>query len=176
MRERLPKTPYREAPATIHGRGCDKRYAVIHDTEGGDVRSVEAWFRGGSGGQGTGAHMIVDDQRVVQIAPLDALLYHAPGGNTNGVGFELCGYASYSKLQWRARRKQRLQTARRVAWLCYVNGWGQPRRGRNVFAHGDFPPPNDHTDPGPNFPWGIFMSACRRSYKKLQRSHGRKWK
>lgn len=175
MQERLPNTPYREAEAVIHGRGCNKRYAVIHDTEGGTTRSIEAYFANGSGGQGTGAHVIADNKEVVQIAPLDALLWHCPGGNTEGVGFELCGFASWPLAKWRSQVRQRRLVANRVAWLCYVNGWGAPRRGRNVFAHGDFPAPNTHTDPGPNFSWAWFMRRCRRAYKKLQRSHGRSW-
>jgi N-acetyl-anhydromuramyl-L-alanine amidase AmpD len=174
MQLKLPNTPYRQHDAVIHGRGCVKRYAVIHDTEGGTARSIEAFFaRGGTGG--TGAHVIVDDKECVQIAPLDALLWHCPGGNTNGVGFELCGYASLSNRQWIAKLRQRKLVANRVAWLCYVNGWGLPRRGRNVFGHGDFPPPNFHTDPGPHFPWARFMKRCRRSYRSLERTHGKRW-
>lgn len=176
MIERLPHTPYRQHDAVIHGSGCKKLYAVIHDTEGGTARSIETYFASGkAGGEGDGAHVITDNKETVQIAPLDALLYHCPGGNTNGIGFELCGYASESILAWRKRSRQRRLVANRVAWLCYVNGWGVPHRGRNVYAHGDFPPPNSHTDPGPNFPWPAFMRACRRAYRNLQRTNGRHW-
>lgn len=176
MKQRLPNTPYREHSAVIHGRGCHKKYAVIHCTESdpGSLRGVENYFANGGSG-GTGAHVIVDDNEVVQIAPLDALLWHCPGGNTNGIGFELTGRASMSITTWRRRSRQRRLAANRVAWLCYVNGWGTPRRGDNVFAHADFPPPNNHTDPGKSFPWPAFMRRCRRAYKKLQRSHGRSW-
>lgn len=176
MQQRLPNTPYREHPAVIHGHGCLKKYAVVHDTEGGTVRSVEAYFASGrAGGEGDGAHVIIDDKECVQIAPLDALLYHCPGGNTNGIGFELCGYASLSNAQWIKKLRQRRMLANRIAWLCYANQWGTPRRGVNVFAHGDFPAPNTHTDPGPNFPWPRLMKRARRAYRKLQRSHGRRW-
>jgi N-acetyl-anhydromuramyl-L-alanine amidase AmpD len=176
VRQRLPNTPYREHPAVIHGRGCRKRYAVVHDTEGGDVDSVERYFASGrAGGEGDGAHVIADDRKVVQIAPLDALLYHCPGGNAAGIGFELCGYAKLKRYQWIKKRRQRKFVANRIAWLCWANGWGLPRRGKNVFGHGDFPPPNYHTDPGPGFPWDLFMAACRRAYRKLERTHGRSW-
>jgi hypothetical protein len=177
MRERLPQTPYREHRAVIHGEHCHKLYAVIHDTEGGTCRGVEAYFASGkAGGEGDGAHVICDDKELVQIAPLSALLYHCPGGNTNGIGFELCGFASLSRLQWLKKRYQRITVARRVAWLCYVNGWGAPKRGRNVFGHGDFPPPNTHHDPGSNFPWDKFMADARYAYGRLVATHGYRWK
>jgi len=173
---RLPHTPYREHRAVIHGSGCEKRYVIIHDTEGGTVRSVEAYFASGNaGGEGDGAHVIIDEKECVQIAPLDALLYHCPGGNYYGIGFELCGYAGLTNAQWIKRLKQRRRAANRVAWLCWKLGWGVPERGRNVFAHGDFPPPNTHTDPGPNFPWGRFMKRARRAYRKLVRTNGKAW-
>jgi N-acetylmuramoyl-L-alanine amidase CwlA len=177
MKERLPQTPYREHPAVNHGGPCKKLYVVVHDTEGGTTRSIEAYFATGkAGGEGDGAHVIVDNKEIVQIAPLSALLYHAPGGNTNGIGFEHCGFASLSRLQWLKKRKMLTLSARRVAWLCYVNGWGVPKRGKNVFAHGDFPPPNFHTDPGPNFPWRLYMRLCRRAYAKLVRTYGFRWR
>lgn len=175
MRERLPNTPYRYCGRIDHGRGHTKRYAVIHSTESppGSLRGVENFFRRSSP-QTAGAQVIIDDNSVVQLTPLSSLVYHCPGGNSAGIGFELTGYAD-NRYSWKKRRRQRKLAANRVAWLCYVNGWGSPRRGKNVFAHGDFPPPNNHYDPGKHFPWALFMAAARRAYRKLQRTNGRSW-
>ena len=176
MVNRVPSTPAHEIGRIIHGTGLRKRYVVIHctDSPADAFQGVINYFSGDSP-QGVGAHFLIGKDKTVQMAPYDALCYHCPGGNALGIGFELTGEESDSKWAWRKRRKQRKLAANRVAWLHWKLGWGTPRRGKTVFGHGDFPPPNDHTDPGPNFPWVLFMAATRRSYRRLQRSHGKRW-
>jgi N-acetyl-anhydromuramyl-L-alanine amidase AmpD len=171
----LPNTRQSYESQVVHGKRARTKGVVIHTIEGTDEGAV-SWFANPSAG-GVGAHIVVGHAppRVVQLCDLDAVCWHAVGANSEYIGIEHEGCAADSKVTWMRRRKQRILSANRVAYICWHYGLGTPRKGFNVFGHIDFPR-GGHHDPGPGF-WvgGLYMAACRRAHKNLQRSNGRRW-
>lgn len=171
---KFPHTAQHPIARIDHGRRPTTLGVTIHDAETESLIGVRNYF-GSTSPQGVGAHGGIDDATAEQWADLLALCYHAPGGNSTTVGLELMGFAALPRWRWLKRRRQLRAAANRTAWVLYTFKRGLPRRGVNVWAHGDYPPPNTHTDPGPNFPWPQFLALCRRSYRKLVRTNGRHW-
>lgn len=173
---RLPSTTFHNNPLLVHGKRLGTRGVVIHTIEGTD-EGAEAWFKNRQA-KGFGAHVIIGQEknRTIQTTDLDNLVYHAAGANTYYVGIEHEGFASYSKVQWlrKVNRKLLRASANRTAWICFHYKLGQPSKGKNVFAHADFPA-GGHHDPGKGWPWIFYMMLCRRAYKNLVKSHGRRW-
>lgn len=175
---RLPSTPYRYNAAADHGTRAYTRGVVIHTIEG-SASGAESWFRNPSAG-GVGAHVIVGPSLkggIVQIVPLTSKCWHAKAvGNTGYIGIEHEGSSTYGKLTWLSKKYRTMlrQSANRVAWICLEFHLGEPKKGKNVIGHVDVPG-NDHTDPGKGWPWAFYMFLCRRAYKNLQRSNGRRW-
>ena len=164
-------------PAINHGaRTGPTKYIVVHDTEGGTIDSVEAFFRGGANPpENDGAHFGIEQSLIKTVRPrqwadTDTLVYHAIGGNHFGIGIELCGFASYSRTQWLLRRAQRVALAELLARLCHHYGLGQPTHLRNVLTHADVTRLNNvaggHTDPGKNFPMDAVIKLARKRYHK----------
>lgn len=172
---KLPNTPFRRVQAIEHGERKVTRGVVLHTIEGSDEGAV-SWFANPEAG-GVGAHVVVgyNPPQRWQLTDLNTLCYHAVSANSSYIGIEHEGRASDSRLTWVKRRTQRKMSANAVAWICYHYALGKPVKGRNVFGHVDFPA-GGHHDPGPGF-WagGLYMAACRRAYRNLARTHGRKW-
>jgi N-acetyl-anhydromuramyl-L-alanine amidase AmpD len=170
----LPNTGRRPTPEIVHGTRSSTRGVVIHTIEGSDEGAI-SWFRNPQAG-GVGAHVVIgaNPPVAIQLCDLDAKCWHAAGANETTIGIEHEGKASDSKWTWVKRRTQRKLSANRTAWICWHYKLGQPRKGHNVWGHVDFPA-GGHHDPGKGWPWVLYMAACRRAYRKLQASHGRKW-
>lgn len=131
------------------------------------------WFDNPEAG-GVGSQVVVGTKKCYQLSDLNALVWHAAGANTNYIGFEHDGFSSWPRWRWLLRRTQRKMSANRTAWICYHYGLGLPRKGVNVFGHVDFPA-GGHDDPGKGWPWDLYMAACRRAYRNLVKSNGKKW-
>lgn len=168
----LPKTRQDRIPLVEHGKRSSTSVVVIHTTEGA-ARSAINWFKNPKAG-GVGAHLIVSWRNATQLADLDAICWHAPGANYNGIGIEHGGYASWSRSVWKLRKRQRVLSANRCAWICYHYNLGLPTHKKNVFGHKDFPA-GGHHDPGDGWPWDLYIAAARRAYRHLVASNGRSW-
>lgn len=156
----------RRIPRIEHGKRSVTKDIVVHDMEAENLDGVENYFRTSSPDE-VGAHLgIGTNGEIREWADLDALVYHAKGGNAEGVGIELAGYARQSRLSWIKRLRQRRALAKAIARLCHMYNLGLPTHGKNVLGHYQLPA-GGHTDPGPNFPWAAVM--------KLSRSYYRKW-
>lgn len=165
-------------PVIDHGGRPETEWITVHDMEADDIDAVENYFRGGATADDVGAHVGIGRDRrgkvhVRQWADLDALVYHAIGGNSTSVGIECCGYASFSRARWMKRWRFRRELAKALARLCHAYGLGAPiHRGAtgNVLGHGDVSArahvAGGHTDPGPSFPWHAVLSQARRYYRK----------
>lgn len=152
-------------PRIDHGADPAKRFIVVHDMESDNLLGVEGYFATTSPDE-VGAHLGIGPYgRTRQWAYLDRLVYHAAGGNTGGIGIELCGYASQSRAKWIRRRAQRKALAKAIARICHGCNLGKPVHGVNVKGHVDIPA-GGHHDPGPNFPWGATMKLARKYYRK----------
>jgi N-acetyl-anhydromuramyl-L-alanine amidase AmpD len=156
-----------------HGRRPRTIGVTIHDTEADNLVGVRNYFATSSP-DGVGAQLLIDDRQARQLTDLDALCYHAIGANSITPGIELCGFASWPRWRWRKRRTQLKKAANRTAWICWHYGRGLPRRRTNVWGHVDWPA-GGHHDPGTGFPWPHFMRLCRRAYRRLDRTNGKRW-
>lgn len=166
----LPATTIRQNPKAAHGKRTHTDGVVIHTIEGTAAGAV-SWFENPQA-QGVAAHVIVGKTKVTQITDLDNICWHCPGANSGWIGIEHEGSASMSKVQWLRKDNRKLlrMSANRTAWICWRYKLGEPKRGKNVKGHGDFPAPNNHTDPGKGWPWFFYMFLCRRAYKNLKRT------
>lgn len=172
---KVPHTAQHRLARIEHGRRTRTLGGVVHDAEASNLIGVRNYFATSSP-DAVGAHLGDGlDGSVEQWADLDAICWHCPGANSTCWGDELMGFSSQPRWRWLRRRRQLRAAANRQAWGCWHYKLGLPRRGRNTWGHGDFPPPNTHTDPGRNFPWPAFMRLCRRAYRKLVRTNGRHW-
>lgn len=171
---RLPNTPYRYASKIDHGPRSHTLGVVIHDIEG-SASGAEQYFRGG-GSSGVGAQVIIGATSVVQLVPLENKCWHAMAANSGWIGFEHEGYSSDSRAKWTRRRKQRILSANRTAYVCWKFKLGEPKWGHNVRSHASGGAAwGNHGDPGPGFPVDLYMAACVRAYKNLVRSNGKSW-
>jgi N-acetyl-anhydromuramyl-L-alanine amidase AmpD len=171
-----------------YGKGRDGkavRYIVIHYTAGAE-RSTSAEDGAAYDARrtdGTSTHYFVDSNSVVQcVRTSDRANAARAKGNRLGIQYELCGTAQ-TRAQWldaaslptlkNAARQvardckkygipvKRLSVAEtRAAWTQYPNG------PKGIVGHVDctnaYPEDGgDHTDPGPAFPWDVFLDMVR---------------
>lgn len=174
MSTKLPHTKWRPIPRIQHGARPATVGVVIHDMESDSIDGVENYFASSSP-DAVGAHIGISPQgEVRQWADLAAKCYHAPGGNSDRIGIEHCGFASFSKAKWLSRPRELRSSANRTAWICWHYKLGLPHHGTNVLGHVDLPE-GGHHDPGPGWPWTSYMRWCRMSYRILKRTNGKHW-
>lgn len=181
-----PDLQFVEPRAWGEGRdGKSVRYLVIHYTAGSE-RSTSA-EDGASYDQdrtdGTSTHYFIDQNSVVQcVLTKDRANAARHKGNRLGIQYELCGTVQ-TRAQWldaaslptlRLAAKQaardcikynipvrRLTVAQtRSAWTDYPNG------PKGIVGHVDctnaYPEDGgDHTDPGTQFPWDVFLEMVQ---------------
>lgn len=170
---RLPNTPLHNIQCVTHGRRSSTQGVVIHVADAPGTSNIENWFRDPRAG-GVGAHVAVGIANVVQFCDLDAICYHAPGANSNWVGIEHVGTGTQSKARWVARRKQRVLSANRTAWILYHYRCGKPKWGVNIRRHSTFGGGHNNC-PGESFPVWLYMGAVHRAYRNLVKSNGKTW-
>jgi N-acetyl-anhydromuramyl-L-alanine amidase AmpD len=151
-------------------------WIVVHDMEAGEssdrAESTANYFATGSGGRQVSAHYCVDNNSVVQCVRLRDAAWTVGNrpGNFRGINWELSGFARQTPAQWldefglamfhRAAPIIRADAARYGIPLrrCTVADLKALRPG--VTSHNDLRLAfggTDHTDPGPNFPWDVFL-------------------
>lgn len=188
-----PDLQFVEPRAWGEGRdGKSVRYLVIHYTAGSE-RSTSA-EDGASYDQdrtdGTSTHYFIDQNSVVQcVLTKDRANAARHKGNRLGIQYELCGTVQ-TRAQWldaaslptlrlaatQAARDcikynipvRRLTVAQtRSAWTDYPNG------PKGIVGHVDctnaYPEDGgDHTDPGTQFPWDVFLSFVQDEIEQEQ--------
>lgn len=162
------------------------RVIVLHDmeiTEGASAAEVCArlFQRPHFGGS---THVSVDTDSIVRSVPDTGTAFGAPNVNADGLHIEQAGFASQTATQWKDTASlQIMENAAIIAatwaitykiplvWLSDT----QIRDGktRGFLTHRDasraFATPGGHTDPGPNYPRGYFMSRVAYHYNLLTR-------
>lgn len=163
------------APAGVWGVGTSQTpvRVILHDTESHDaageqdISGILSGWRNAEARLGflPGAHFIVDaDGNLGKVADVHRILNHAGGLNTDSVGIEQVGFASFTEADWLERRDQLEVVARLLAWLHVEygipleipakQGPGLPMHG--VMTHAmvsRFEPASDgHSDPGSGYP------------------------
>jgi N-acetyl-anhydromuramyl-L-alanine amidase AmpD len=139
---------------------------VIHATDGGTLDGNVWWLSGGH--SHASAHYVVSRMGdVVQLVNPSDIAWHAGNWkmNCHSIGIEHVGEtydpAGFATDEYRS-------SARLVAWL--VRRYGIPVDRQHIIGHSQVPDPNHpglsggadhHTDPGPYWRWGYYMSLIR---------------
>lgn len=124
------------------------------------------------------AHICVDSDSIVQCVRDSHIAFAAPGCNADGIQIELAGYGRQSREEWLDEYgKKLLENAARAAGQYCAKYTIPPLRltntelrsgGRGLVGHhqvSEVYQKSDHTDPGPNFPWDVFIPLVEAHYK-----------
>jgi N-acetyl-anhydromuramyl-L-alanine amidase AmpD len=181
-----PDLPWVSPAAYGSGRdGKAVRYIVIHYTAGSERASSaeDGAAYDARRTDGTSTHYFVDQDSIVQcVRTSDRANAARARGNRLGIQYELCG-TQQSRAQWLdAASRATLQiAARQVARDCVKydipvrrltvaetrRAWTEfPSGPRGIVGHVDctqaYPEDGgDHTDPGTEFPWDVFLQMVQ---------------
>ena len=153
---------------------------VFHDMEYPErmtaAEQVANWF-GGKVGEPpeASAHLCIDADSAVKCLDWMSVGWHAPGCNHNGIGLEHAGYARQSRDQWLDEYSHAMLvlSARITAALCdlfdlprelvEVDGLRAGDKGITSHRWASLAfRKSTHTDPGPDFPWDVYMDLVQR--------------
>lgn len=151
---------------------------VIHDMEYPERPNGAEWcadFFAGANAPKASAHYCVDNDSIVQCVKDEDVAWHAPGANNNGIGIEHAGYASQSREQWtddysmaELRVSAQLTAALAKKYdipIVKLSPEELNAGARGFCGHVDatnaFSGGKGHTDPGPNFPWDLYIDLVR---------------
>jgi len=154
----------------------ETRLITIHDAEFPEqlkgARGVANYFKAPD--KPSSAQICVDNQEVIQSVKDSRVAYAAPGANHDGVHVELVGYQSQTKGQWIDNYSLGVLVlgASAVAQYCLKYDIpaihlsdGELKSGvKGIVGHEQVSRvyhKSDHTDPGPNFPWDLFISMVQ---------------
>lgn len=164
------------------------RLLVIHDMEApeldGTAEAVAAYFQKPS--TKASSHECIDNNSVVVCVDDQDVAWAAPGANSDGIQFELAGYARQTKKQWgdpysdamlhiAARRMAKKAIKHKIkvrhVSAAELKAGGAARNGitRHVDVTNAFHQ-SSHTDPGPNFPLTQFIGMVRDATKAVDLS------
>ena len=142
------------------------RFIVIHVTEGSFLGTV-SWLRDPRA-HASANFVVSRDGQVQELVPLHDIAWHAGNWamNTRSIGIENVGFSDdpsgFTSSEYRAAAKIAAVVARRSLI---------PIDRQHIIGHYQVPDPNDplqgggidgHTDPGPYWHWGYFMSLVER--------------
>lgn len=159
-------TPVVGAPRSV-------RLIVIHDMEYPEVMTaaedVARYFA--STATHASAHICVDADSIVQCVKDRDVAWAAPGANNDGIQVELAGYGRQTRADWLDVYSTALLNKAADAVAQYTLKYphipikhltnDELRNGRaGIIGHYQASAVykgSDHTDPGPNFPWDVFL-------------------
>jgi N-acetyl-anhydromuramyl-L-alanine amidase AmpD len=158
------------------------RVLVIHDMEYDEsltaAEAVAKYFATTS--TVASAHICVDADSIVQCVKDNDVAYAAPGCNSDGIQLELAGYARQTRAEWLDLYSTAMLTLAADATAQYCLKYDLPivhlsdaqlaAGAKGIIGHYQASAvykKSDHGDPGPNFPWDVFMALvtqahCRR--------------
>jgi hypothetical protein len=153
-------------------------WIVVHDMEyperPSSAEDTAAYFATGAGGRSVSSHYCVDNNSIVQCVRLADTAWTVGNwqGNNRGINWELAGYASQTRAQWldayglamfalmapivqADARKYDIPLVRRTVAELKAFKPGITSHNDLRLAFGE----TTHTDPGPNFPWDVFLAV-----------------
>ncbi len=176
----LAKDCDREYTAKYHGgnRPLDSiKWIVLHDTEGSTAEGAARYF---NGPERTGsAHFCIDASHCYRTLNPNQIAYAAYSpANELGLHFEQAGFARWSQKEWVTLGRG---TIERTAYKCAY--WAKQlsiptvfltdtelkarKKGFTYHAQISRVLRGDHTDPGPNYPFTLFMQRVRAFTKNM---------
>lgn len=180
----LPPIAVKDPKPWTHGSHTPVRI-VLHDTEShdtagiGDISGIFAFWHTQKNPDGSlaeyGAHFVVDaDGNVGQGGQVDQLQWHVGGLNTGSIGIEQVGFASFTKLIWKRKRRQQLYAVARIL------AWAHTHHGIPLKVPANPADPgvtthrlvgqagidtSGHTDPGAGYPLGFLVTLAKMMVK-----------
>lgn len=126
------------------------------------------------------AHICVDADSIVQCVKDRNVAYAAPGANNDGIQVELAGYARQTRADWLDVYSTALLKRASQAVAQYLRKFylptelltaSQVQSGlKGITGHvmvSQAYGQSSHIDPGPNFPWDVFMGMVDGERCKL---------
>jgi N-acetyl-anhydromuramyl-L-alanine amidase AmpD len=155
------------------------RVIVVHDMEAAErpdtAEAIARYFHEMPDNRQASAHVCVDADSVVQCVHDNDIAYAAPGCNRDGIQIELAGYGSQSRGQWLDTYSDSLLAlgANVAAQYClkydvppiHLTDAELKEGSRGIVGHDQVSrayKQSDHTDPGPWFPWDVFMNRVTK--------------
>jgi hypothetical protein len=152
----------------------------LHTTQGQEIpkqaRTVAAWFSDPKRSPRSSAHFVVDNFEAIRLLPDSATAWAVPNFNADGLHIEMVGIAGQSAKEW--ADPYSLAVMDRAAHIAAT--WIKiydlrnvrltqaeilDRKSTGLFGHGDaskaFKTPGGHSDPGPEFPYGYFLTRVK---------------
>lgn len=132
------------------------------------------------------AHLCIDSNSIVQCVRDNDIAYAAPGCNSDGIQIELAGYGRQTRDQWLDDYGMQLLAlgAEATAQYCLKYDHIPPKHLTNdelrsgdagVIGHhqaSEVYKKSDHTDPGPHFPWDVFMGMVDERFEARKKRLG----
>lgn len=154
---------------------------VLHDTESHDTVGIQDiagifnFWHTQKNPDGSlakyGAHFVVDaDGNVGEGGRPDRIQWHTGNLNTGSIGVEQIGFARFSRLVWKRRRRQQLYAvARLCAWahgeygipLKVADNPQSPGITTHALVGAAGIDTSGHTDPGPGYPLGFVVTLAK---------------
>ncbi len=139
------------------------KMVIVHCTEGSTAAGAAGWWARpyvapGSNGS---AHVVSDDVVTYRCVDDDQVAYGAKGYNYVGFHIEICGFGRWSREEWLSHKPRLEQAATFHAAANLRYGIPLVESLTNGYHSHRGLPGNDHTDPGPNFPWDYYLSRVR---------------
>lgn len=163
-------TKYKAAHDSGPRRASEIGWVVIHDTEGDTAEGAASWFTNAKS-EGS-ANLVVDDGECYRTVNDLVVPWAAPPLNRQGFHIEIAGHASYTREQWLAHDNALRRAAWKAAQRCLlynipirqVGKIGLRLRRKGITSHAAISATwkqSSHTDPGPTFPWQVFMGYVK---------------
>lgn len=165
----LNNIPFKQSPNyDAGGNVCNK--IIIHSTEGSYNSSV-SWLL--SANSGVSAHYVIseDGSQCSQLVRDSDIAWHAGNWvyNSSAIGIEHSWISREKDANGNWVKPNVMPSeglyragAALVAKLCKKHNIPPDRQ--HILAHGEVPPPNDHTDPGPWWDWNRYMDYILQAY------------
>jgi len=164
-------------------RGAPVRASVIHTTESADgsLWAIVNYFKR-AGVQASSSYVVGDGDpdkdgftEVVRVVPENLKPWTQLSFNPFAVSYELIGRAKRTREEWLGRYRAQLRTAAAlVAEDMLQYNLPVQHAVPGVVGHVDLPKygfPQTHWDPGPGFPWDVFLDDVKH-YKSMGKGLG----
>jgi N-acetyl-anhydromuramyl-L-alanine amidase AmpD len=189
VRGDLEDVPFIPARLFKPGQGRAVRLVVIHTAECDETNraaeNLAAWVAGPDAPEASW-HYAVDADSITQSVLERDVAGHAPGVNGVSIGVEHAGRAKQLAGDWQDAYSRTLlaRSAVLVAGIC--DRWRIPVRqltasevlvgAAGICGHHDVNQAykkSKHWDPGPAFPWGVYLQIVRNQLALLEEKGGR---
>jgi N-acetyl-anhydromuramyl-L-alanine amidase AmpD len=163
--------------------GAKIDWLVTHTMESQEkprtAKNVALWFGGKTKAEPpkASAHYCLDGVDVIQCVSESVVAWAAPGANKNGIHIEHAGSAAQTPMQWDDPFSRAVleQSAKLAADICKRHAIPIVRLSvvdlkagkRGLCGHVDitnaFSGGKGHTDPGPSFPWDLYLEMVHKA-------------